>query len=207
MTNAPKQEVLLEAAIELFAQDGFWNTTTARIAKHAGVATGTLFTYFPSKNDLIDAVYRQIKGEMLEVANQQVSLTAELQDVLFAMYQGLLEWSRAHPVRFRVLQQLRQGNLVSQRIQEAVFEDWRPLWEVMQQAQQSGVLIQQDLELLLQLLWSHWEAVSLHVIQQGFSAQQTRELGQSTFPMIWRAIASPQISTTRTLHEKDSALE
>ena len=54
MNHPPKKQALLEAAIELFAKDGFWQTTTASIAQEAGVATGTLFTYFPTKNDLID---------------------------------------------------------------------------------------------------------------------------------------------------------
>ncbi|MCW5843897.1 MAG: helix-turn-helix transcriptional regulator [Caldilinea sp.] len=41
-----KKQQLLEASIDLFAREGFWNTSTASIAKHAGVATGTLFNYF-----------------------------------------------------------------------------------------------------------------------------------------------------------------
>ena len=65
MNPSPKKQALLEAAIELFAKDGFWNTTTANIAKHAEVATGTLFTYFPTKNDLLDEVYLMIKREAL----------------------------------------------------------------------------------------------------------------------------------------------
>ena len=44
MNHPPKKQALLETAIELFAEDGFWQTTTASIAQEAGVATGTLFT-------------------------------------------------------------------------------------------------------------------------------------------------------------------
>ncbi|MCA9956904.1 MAG: helix-turn-helix transcriptional regulator, partial [Anaerolineales bacterium] len=56
---------LIEASIDLFAQEGFWNTPTSRIAKHAGVGTGTLFNYFESKDGLIDAVYKQLKQEWM----------------------------------------------------------------------------------------------------------------------------------------------
>ena len=55
-----KKQQLLEASIDLFAREGFWNTSTASIARHAGVATGTLFNYFPSKDALIDAVYMHL---------------------------------------------------------------------------------------------------------------------------------------------------
>ena len=44
MNHPSKKQALLEAATELFAKDGFWQTTTASIAQEAGVATGTLFT-------------------------------------------------------------------------------------------------------------------------------------------------------------------
>ncbi len=36
MNHSPKKQALLEAATELFAEDGFWQTTTASIAKDAG---------------------------------------------------------------------------------------------------------------------------------------------------------------------------
>ena len=72
MDYPPKKQALLKAVIELFAKDGFWHTTTANIAKHARVATGTLFTYFPTKNDLLDEVYLMIKREVLtEVQREQ----------------------------------------------------------------------------------------------------------------------------------------
>ena len=58
-----KRTQVLEASIDLFAEEGFWNTPTTRIAKHAGVGTGTLFNYFDSKEGLIDSVYMELKRE------------------------------------------------------------------------------------------------------------------------------------------------
>src|SRR5690348_10490732 len=43
---------LLEAAVALFARNGFDGTGTADIARNTGVSHGTLFTYFPTKEDL-----------------------------------------------------------------------------------------------------------------------------------------------------------
>ncbi len=71
MNLPPKKQALLEAAIELFAKDGFWQTTTASIAQEAGVATGKLFNYFPTKNDLIDELYLSIKREALAVVQRE----------------------------------------------------------------------------------------------------------------------------------------
>ena len=43
---------IIKAALKLFTERGFHDTSTAQISRKAGVATGTLFNYFPTKKDL-----------------------------------------------------------------------------------------------------------------------------------------------------------
>ena len=125
MNPSPKKQALLEAAIELFAKDGFWNTTTANIAKHAGVATGTLFTYFPTKNDLLDEVYLMIKREALAEVQREPKPQGAFEAVFKEIHTRLLKWGSANPKKFQLMLQLRQGNQVSQRIHETIEDDWK----------------------------------------------------------------------------------
>ena len=58
---------LLAAALDLFVEKGFAATRVEEVAKHAGVSKGTLFLYFPSKEDLFKAVVREnISGRFAE---------------------------------------------------------------------------------------------------------------------------------------------
>ena len=50
---------LLEAALDLFIEKGFAATRVDEVAARAGVSKGTLFLYFPSKEELFKAVVRQ----------------------------------------------------------------------------------------------------------------------------------------------------
>jgi TetR/AcrR family transcriptional regulator len=50
---------LLEAALDLFVEKGFAATRVEEVALRAGVSKGTLFLYFPSKEDLFKAVVRE----------------------------------------------------------------------------------------------------------------------------------------------------
>ena len=50
---------LLEAALDLFVEKGFTATRVEEVAARAGVSKGTLFLYFPSKEDLFKAVVRE----------------------------------------------------------------------------------------------------------------------------------------------------
>ena len=60
-----KKQKILNAALKLFVERGFHGTSTAEIAKTAEVATGTLFHYFNTKEDLINNLYLFIKENML----------------------------------------------------------------------------------------------------------------------------------------------
>jgi AcrR family transcriptional regulator len=51
--GALKQQKILEAAITLFAEKGYGNTSTSEIAKSAGVAEGTIFRYYGTKEKLL----------------------------------------------------------------------------------------------------------------------------------------------------------
>ena len=51
-----KKEMILAAATELFARQGFNETATSEVAKKAGVAQGTIFHHFKSKENLLIAI-------------------------------------------------------------------------------------------------------------------------------------------------------
>src|ERR1700757_4629411 len=48
-----KRERILDAAIKVFAAEGFYNAKVSQIAQLAGVADGTIYLYFKSKDDLL----------------------------------------------------------------------------------------------------------------------------------------------------------
>jgi AcrR family transcriptional regulator len=51
-----KQEKIMQAALELFAQEGYNATSTSRVAKHAGVSEGLIFRHFENKEGLLQAI-------------------------------------------------------------------------------------------------------------------------------------------------------
>jgi AcrR family transcriptional regulator len=63
--NVPgNREKILDTALWLFTQYGVDATPTSRISREAGVSTGTLFYYFPDKENLVGALYLSIKKEV-----------------------------------------------------------------------------------------------------------------------------------------------
>jgi AcrR family transcriptional regulator len=65
------RQALFEAAMRLFAERGYEQTTVAEIAAAADVSTKTLFNYFPSKDDLVFALREQRMGVSLRMIEER----------------------------------------------------------------------------------------------------------------------------------------
>ena len=62
-----KKESILNAALELFANDGYASTSTSKIAKKAGVSEGLIFRHFENKKGLLDAIVESAQKRLNEV--------------------------------------------------------------------------------------------------------------------------------------------
>lgn len=56
-----KREAIMNAALDLFVERGFFGTAVPEIADQAGVGAGTIYRYFESKEALVNELYRQEK--------------------------------------------------------------------------------------------------------------------------------------------------
>jgi TetR/AcrR family fatty acid metabolism transcriptional regulator len=56
---ADKREAILKAATEVFARNGFFQSQVADVARQAGVAAGTVYLYFRSKDDLLVSLFER----------------------------------------------------------------------------------------------------------------------------------------------------
>lgn len=68
-----KRERILRAAIDVFAEHGYFNAKVAQIAKAAGVADGTIYLYFDGKEDLLITIFREHTRNYLHSLEQQVA--------------------------------------------------------------------------------------------------------------------------------------
>jgi TetR/AcrR family fatty acid metabolism transcriptional regulator len=56
--NSEKYYQILDAAVKVFAEQGFFQSTVAQVAKRAGVADGTIYLYFKNKDDILIQFYK-----------------------------------------------------------------------------------------------------------------------------------------------------
>ena len=99
-----KREAIKQTALKLFCEEGFQQTSTARISREAGVATGTLFTYFKSKDDLINALFLESKQEMEESVISRVPEDyAHDAELIHNFWKESVMWSLDHLDKHRFI--------------------------------------------------------------------------------------------------------
>jgi TetR/AcrR family fatty acid metabolism transcriptional regulator len=67
-----KYHLILEAAVKVFAQQGFHQSTIAQIAKEAGVADGTIYLYFKNKDDILVQFFSHRAKQVFESFREDV---------------------------------------------------------------------------------------------------------------------------------------
>jgi AcrR family transcriptional regulator len=100
-----KRNAILSAAIEVFAERGL-SAATSAISAAAGVAEGTLFTYFKTKDELINALYREIKLELADAMMSDFPRRASIRVRMQHVWNHYLTWGVTNPSQHKALQQM-----------------------------------------------------------------------------------------------------
>jgi TetR/AcrR family fatty acid metabolism transcriptional regulator len=92
-----KRERILEAAIKVFAAEGFYNAKVSQIAHEAGVADGTIYLYFKSKDDLLINLFEdrmeRVNANLREAIETESTAEARLRRIV-KLHLQLVEQNR-----------------------------------------------------------------------------------------------------------------
>ncbi len=102
---------ILDAARRVFADKGFVDATMDQIAETAGVAKGTLYSYFSSKREVYLAELQRGSAELLELTRKAVAAPGDLRSRILGFVRTRLEYLDNHLEFFRIYQ-AEFGNMV-----------------------------------------------------------------------------------------------
>ncbi len=107
-----KRIAILRAAVQEISETGL-GASTANIAARAGVATGTLFTYFANKKELLNELYFELKVEAYARINANFPQQAGLKRRARHVWSGYLDWSIEFPEKRKVSAQLNVSDVIT----------------------------------------------------------------------------------------------
>jgi AcrR family transcriptional regulator len=116
-----KQAAILASATRVIAAEGV-GAPTAKIAQEAGVASGTLFTYFANKDLLLNDLYRSIKAEIAEAILVDYPEHAPIHARARHVWDRYVAWGLRENEKRQAMSQLAVSHRVSHDVMEHAFE-------------------------------------------------------------------------------------
>jgi AcrR family transcriptional regulator len=113
----PKSEdrraALLVAATKVFAEQGL-AAPTSLISSTAGVSEGSLFTYFKTKDELVNEVYRDIRLDLAHAVLDGFPRRAGVRQRLEHVFTNYVSWGLEHPVARKALKLVSMANAITE---------------------------------------------------------------------------------------------
>src|SRR6476619_1956084 len=139
---APKRDAILRAAIDVFAERGYFNAQVADVARAAGVAAGTVYLYFKSKDDLLVSIFERSMRDGLTHSRAQVADLRDPRERLLRLARGHLARlgsDRNLAIVFQV--ELRQSTKFMERFSATLLRDYLGLIrEAIADGQREGLI-------------------------------------------------------------------
>ncbi|MFG3343446.1 TetR/AcrR family transcriptional regulator [Streptomyces sp. NPDC048018] len=148
------QTQIVRAALTVFAEHTVAATPVPVIAREAGVAAGTLYRYWPSKEALANAVYQDAKKSFTSYLTRGASAPEKAEAVLTAyrlMWANLVAFADEHPEALAFLEHQQHASYLDAASQAAAREAEAPAVDLIRAGQRLGVVRRADPQLLINL--------------------------------------------------------
>ncbi|MCK1981810.1 MULTISPECIES: TetR/AcrR family transcriptional regulator [Peribacillus] len=110
-SNRPKYTQIIDAAVIVIAQNGYYQAQVSKIAKQAGVADGTIYLYFKNKEDILISLFHEKMGYFVEQIEEEIKGKTTASDKLHVLIQKHFQ-NLSEDVNLAIVTQLelRQSN-------------------------------------------------------------------------------------------------
>jgi AcrR family transcriptional regulator len=158
-----KRERIIVAAARLFGDKGYHDTTTAEIAESAGVAAGTIYIYFSSKEELLVAVFEEFLGKHMDALRDGIASETTPGDKLRRLLSLGLQLMQDHPESAQIfLSQLRQSTQMIRTVAKRSSRAYKDvIEEVVSEGVRSGLCRQLEIPAAASMLFGAFQQVVL----------------------------------------------
>ena len=137
-----KRDLILDAAIKVFASHGYHGSRVSDIAREAGIAYGLVYHYFKNKEEILSTIFEERWGGFLEAVEDIAGSSASSEDRLVSLAALVLNAFRLRPdwVKVLVLEIQRSSRFAEPAQIEAVGKLFDSVERIIRAGQESGEL-------------------------------------------------------------------
>ena len=190
-----KRSAILEAATRIIVTQGLSGPTMG-IAKEAGVANGSLFTYFETKTELFNQLYLELKTEMASAAMKDLPMDAEPRAQLLHLWQHWMNWAVSYPEKRRALAQLGVSDEITPETRAAGHKTMAGVAGLLEHIRASGPMRKAPMGFVVAIMNSVAEATIDFMTLDSTHAKKHCKEG---FEALWRMWLNFSLSSIMTV--------
>lgn len=181
-----KRERIFDAVLKIAMTGGLSATPMAKIAQEAGIAAGTIYRYFESKDVLLATLYNEIADELNVAITQQHKDDLPLKPMLFSMWHAVLAFHLDFPCKVRFMQEYQSTHISCPEVQAKQQVVYRLLTEVLHRGMAEKTILPLPCQTLSAYILGPITELSRH--HQRGVMPLTPPIVQEAFDVLWRGI-------------------
>jgi AcrR family transcriptional regulator len=182
--NDDRRSAILAAAARVIAVQGL-AAPTALIAKEASVSNGSLFTYFETKADLLNALYLALKSEMALASLDGIPAKSSIRKQSQYMWSHWLAWATSAPEKRRALAYLTVSNEITAESQQKGHQLMSGVAALLERARENGPMRNVPLGFVVALMNATADTTIDFITQDRANADKH---SATAFEALWRMI-------------------
>jgi AcrR family transcriptional regulator len=178
------KEKILSAALRLFVEKGFNETPTSLISKEAGVATGTLFHHYQTKEQLINSLYLHCKDRLVRLMMDGVSSQPSFRSKVKRMWENTIQWGIKNPMDYQFFMQFSYSAHISEKTHDEGFMMFSDMNRIFIEGAALELVKKMDPELLLSMVSSMTMTQIQYFIQHPEKYEE-KDTHEQAFNLLW----------------------
>ncbi len=181
-----KIEDIHNAALKIINKQGLYQAPVSQIAKEAGVAAGTMYVYYKSKDQLVISLYKIVLKGLSTSVHDAVQESLDERSRFFKIWLAIFKYYITNPDKFLYLRQFSASPYGKEIGDDEFMKSVEPLARVIGDAIRKGQLKDLPLPLVVSMVMGNIEATVR--IQLSGSLQLSGALLQELLTSSWRAL-------------------
>ncbi|MEM8908543.1 MAG: TetR/AcrR family transcriptional regulator [Bacteroidota bacterium] len=181
-----KKEKVLDTTLRLIAAQGIQGTPMSQISRESGVATGTIYHHFKSKEAILNEIYLQKKVDFERIIEASLNPSKRVKTQFADVWTGLFQYYTNDPLIFTFTQQVSSTPIITPESRKAGELYFRKIYAFFKHGIQAGHFLDMDVHLLTRMV--HGNIHTLAELSINGSLEVSEDVLNEAIAFSWRAI-------------------
>ncbi|MBC5992497.1 TetR/AcrR family transcriptional regulator [Pontibacter cellulosilyticus] len=181
-----KREKILHTTLELIANQSIQATPMSQIAKESGVATGTIYHHFASKEEIVQQIYLSTKQDFQRIIQSNLHPSQNVKSQFISLWKSIYEYYINNPLAFRFVQQVNYSPYINETTRAEAQQYYQEVYQFFEAGIKAGHFVEMEVVLIGELI--HGNISTLVEMQLNNMLEQPESQIQHAIEFSWNAI-------------------